>query len=61
MLKRHREDIIKSNMENKIKDTFDGGVTEEQINTWKGQYGKVIRIDVVDDGDLHVGYFHLHH
>lgn len=58
MLKRHREDIIKSNMENKIKETFDGGVTEEQINKWKGQYGKVIRIDVVDDGDLHVGYFH---
>ena len=49
---------IKSNMENKIKETFDGGVTEEQINKWKGQYGKVIRIDVVDDGDLHVGYFH---
>lgn len=49
---------IKSNMENKIKETFDGGVTEKQINKWKGQYGKVIRIDVVDDGDLHVGYFH---
>ena len=49
---------IKSNMETKIKETFDGGVTEEQINKWKGQYGKVIRIDVVDDGDLHVGYFH---
>lgn len=54
-------------MENKIKneqeevrtgETFDGGVTEEQIKQWKGRYGKVIRIDVVDDGDLHVGYFH---
>lgn len=57
--KRHRgRHKQKMNMENKIKETFDGGVTEEQINKWKGQYGKVIRIDVVDDGDLHVGYFH---
>ena len=57
--KRHRgRHKQKMNMENKIKETFDGGVTEEQTNKWKGQYGKVIRIDVVDDGDLHVGYFH---
>ena len=57
--KRHRgRHKQKMNMENKIKETFDGGVTEEQINKWKGQWGKVIRIDVVDDGDLHVGYFH---
>jgi hypothetical protein len=39
-------------------ETFDGGITEEQIKAWKGKYGKVLRIDVVDDGDLHVGYFH---
>lgn len=38
--------------------TFDGGVTEEQIQAWKAKHGKVIRIDVIDDGDLHVGYFH---
>ena len=52
-------------MENEIKEqevmageTFDGGITEEQIKAWKNKYGKVVRIDVVDDGDLHVGYFH---
>ena len=39
-------------------ETFDGGVTEEQIKQWKGKHGKVVRIDVVDDDDLHVGYFH---
>lgn len=39
-------------------ETFDGGVTEEQIKSWKGKHGKVVRIDVVDEGDLHVGYFH---
>lgn len=47
-------------MEETVKtgETFDGGVTEEQINQWKGRHGKVVRIDVVDAGDLHVGYFH---
>ena len=39
-------------------ETFDGGITEEQIKAWKSKYGRVIRIDVVDAGDLHVGYFH---
>lgn len=39
-------------------ETYDGGVTAEQINAWKSKHGKVVRIDVVDDGDLHVGYFH---
>lgn len=38
--------------------TFDGGVTEEKINQWKTRHGKVIRIDVTDGQDLHVGYFH---
>lgn len=37
--------------------TFDGGVSEEQITQWKQRYGKVVRIDVVDGEDLHVGYF----
>lgn len=39
-------------------ETFDGGITEEQIKAWKSKYGRVIRIDVVDADDLHVGYFH---
>lgn len=37
--------------------TFDGGIGEDQIARWKKQYGKVIRIDVRDGDDLHVGYF----
>lgn len=52
-------------MENKINEkevrtgeTFDGGITEEQVKAWKQKHGKVVRIDVVDDGDCHVGYFH---
>lgn len=45
--------------DNKLKgETFDGNVTEEQIRAWKGKHGKVIRIDVVDGEDLHIGYFH---
>lgn len=38
--------------------TFDGGVDEAKIQGWKQRYGKVLRVDVADDGDLHVGYFH---
>ena len=38
--------------------TYDGGVTEKNIEEWKRKHRKVFRIDVVDDGDLHVGYFH---
>lgn len=38
--------------------TYDGGVTEEQINKWKAVHRKVYRIDVTDGADLHVGYFH---
>lgn len=38
--------------------TYDGGVTEEQIKQWKAKHRKVIRIDVVDGDELHVGYFH---
>lgn len=52
-------------MENKIKEqesiigeTFDGGVTEEQVRAWKCKYGKIVRIEVVDDADVHIGYFH---
>ena len=38
--------------------TYDGGVTEDQINQWKRKHRKVIRIEVPDGDDLHVGYFH---
>lgn len=38
--------------------TFDGGVTEETVNTWKAKHRKVVRIDVVDGEETHVGYFH---
>lgn len=37
--------------------TYDGGVTEEQINKWKAVHKRVIRIDVTDGADLHVAYF----
>ena len=37
--------------------TFDGGVTPEQVEAWKRQHRKVCRVDIVDDGDTHVGYF----
>lgn len=37
--------------------TFDGGVTEAQIEAWKGQHRKVYRVDIVDDEDTHIGYF----
>ena len=44
------------NTENKAM-TFDGGVTEEQIQQWKNQHRKVVRIDIVDGEDTHIGYF----
>ncbi len=44
--------------EQAVKTTFDGGISEDQIKQWKAKYRKVVRIDVVDDGELHVGYFH---
>lgn len=37
--------------------TFDGGITEEQIEAWKKQHRKVHRIDVVDGDETHIGYF----
>ena len=37
--------------------TYDGGVTEEQINKWKAAHKRVVRIDVTDGDDLHVAYF----
>lgn len=35
-----------------------GGVSEEQVKAWKGEHRKVHMIEVEDDGDLFVGYFH---
>lgn len=37
--------------------TYDGGVTEEQVNKWKATHKRVFRIDVTDGDDLHVAYF----
>ena len=37
--------------------TYDGGVTEEQINKWKALHKRVSRIEIADGDDLHVAYF----
>lgn len=37
--------------------TFDGGITDEQVEAWKNKYRKVHRIDVVDGDETHIGYF----
>lgn len=37
---------------------FNGGVTEEQVKAWKTEHRKVHAIEVEDDGELFVGYFH---
>lgn len=37
--------------------TFDGGVTEQQIEAWKVKHRRVYRVDVVDEGETHIGYF----
>ncbi len=34
-----------------------GGISDEQIKTWKGEYRKVHIIEIEDDGDLFIGYF----
>lgn len=39
------------------KQIFDGGVTEDQVKRWKGQHRKVVRIEVEDGDEKHVGYF----
>lgn len=44
-------------MEETKQTTFDGGITETQIQEWKRQYGRVVRVDVADDDELHIGYF----
>lgn len=57
------ESLKNASMENKekekiVKATLDGGVTPEQVAQWKQKHGKVLRIDVVDGDEMHVGYFH---
>lgn len=37
--------------------TFDGGITEEQIAQFKAKHRKVHRIDIVDGEETHIGYF----
>lgn len=37
--------------------TYDGGLGEAQIEQLKKKHGKLVRIDVVDGEDTHVGYF----
>lgn len=37
--------------------TFDGGVTPEQLEAWKNKHRKVYRVDIVDGEDTHIGYF----
>jgi hypothetical protein len=37
--------------------TFDGGITEAQIEAFKTRHGKIYRVDVVDGNDTHTGYF----
>ena len=38
-----------------------GDITEEQIATWKGKYGRVVEVEVADTDleELHRGYFHV--
>lgn len=37
---------------------FNGGVSDEQIAAWKKEHRKVHAVEVEDDGELFVGYFH---
>lgn len=42
----------------RVLNVHNGGVTEEQVEAWKTEHRKVHAIEVEDDGDLFVGYFH---
>lgn len=48
-----------NNKEQKITE-INGGVTTEQIQAWKNQYGRVaeVRVEDVDTAECHIGYFH---
>lgn len=47
------------NQENKAPEaqTFDGGITPEQVAAFKAKHRKAFRIDIVDGENTHVGYF----
>ncbi len=34
-----------------------GGVSQEQLQSWKAKYRKVIEVVIEDDGERHAGYF----
>lgn len=36
--------------------TFDGGITEAQVEAFKAKHGKIYRVDIVDGADTHIGY-----
>lgn len=37
--------------------TYDGGVTPQQVESWKHKHRKAFRIDIKDGEDVYVGYF----
>lgn len=37
--------------------TFDGGITPEQVAQFKAKHRKAFRVDIVEGEDTHVGYF----
>lgn len=52
------ENKTEKDMEKAVLTTIDGGISPEQVAQWKQKHGKVLRIDVVDGDEMHVGYFH---
>ena len=36
---------------------IDGGISEQQVESWKAKHHKVMIIEVVDGEEQHVGYF----
>lgn len=53
-----------NNKENENKELkiqkIDGGVSAEQIEAWKREYGRVVEVNVTDPAvaECHAGYFH---
>lgn len=37
--------------------THNGGISEEQVQTWKNKYRKVVEVSVVDGNEKFIGYF----
>ena len=38
--------------------TFDGGISPQQVEEMRRKHRKVFRVDIVNGEDTHVGYFH---